>query len=147
MNIDTRTKNCVRSILLGLGLSLMTLPAFAHDHYYERFGGKPGIKAVVNSFIGYVIADHRISGYFAHTDIPALKAALTDQFCQEEGGPCKYNGPSMSQVHQSLGVTEGAFNALVADLIKGMDHQHIPLAAQNNLLSKLAPMESQIVTR
>lgn len=147
MNIDICTKNRVRSILLGLGLSLMTLPALAHDHYYEQFGGKPGIKAMVNSFIGYVLADHRISSYFARTDIPALKAALTDQFCQEEGGPCKYDGASMSQVHQSLGVTEGAFNALVADLIRGMDHRHIPLAAQNNLLSKLAPMESQIVTR
>lgn len=140
-------KKLFRSTLLGVALSLPTIPVFAQGSYYQQFGEKAGIKAVVNSFVGYVAADHRISHYFAHTNIPALKSALTNQFCQEEGGPCTYNGPSMSQVHQGLGVTESAFNALVDDLIKGMNHQHIPLDAQNNLLAKLAPMESQIVTR
>lgn len=137
----------VRRSALVLVLSLPFGSAFAHDSYYQQFGQKPGIKAVVNRFIGYVLTDHRISHYFATTNIPHLKAALTDQFCQEEGGPCRYTGPSMADVHQGLGVNEAAFNALVADLIKGMDRQHIPLDAQNNLLSKLAPMESQIVTR
>ncbi len=137
----------VRRAAVAIVLSLPVSAAFAHDNYYQQFGQKPGIKAVVNRFVGYVLADHRISHYFATTDIPNLKAALTDQFCQEEGGPCKYTGPSMADVHQGLGVNETAFNALVADLIKGMDRQHIPLDAQNNLLAKLAPMESQIVTR
>lgn len=137
----------VRRATVALALSLPFGAAFAHDSYYQQFGQKAGIKAVVNRFIDYVLTDHRISHYFASTNIPNLKSALTDQFCQEEGGPCRYTGPSMADVHAGLGVNETAFNALVSDLIKGMDRQHIPLAAQNNLLSKLAPMESEIVTR
>lgn len=141
-----RSNRSLQGAVVALAL-LVPFSAFAHGSYYQQFGQKPGIKLVVNRFIGYVLADQRISSYFAGTNIPQLKAALTDQFCQEEGGPCRYTGPSMSDVHKGLGVNEAAFNALVADLIKGMDHQHVPLDAQNNLLSKLAPMESQIVTK
>ncbi len=137
----------VRRAAVVAALLLPFTSAFAKNTYYQQFGEKAGIRAVVNRFVGYVLSDSRISHYFATTDIPSLKSALTDQFCQEEGGPCTYTGPSMSSVHRGLGVNEAAFNALVSDLIKGMDRQHIPVAAQNNLLSKLAPMESQIVTR
>lgn len=136
-----------RQALVVGALLMPCTSAFAQNTYYQQFGQKAGIKAVVNRFIGYVLSDRRISHYFATTNIPSLKSALTDQFCQEEGGPCVYTGPSMARVHRGLGVNEAAFNALVSDLIKGMDRQHIPLDAQNNLLSKLAPMESQIVTR
>lgn len=141
-----RTHFTRRAVIVAALLSPFT-SAFANNTYYQQFGQKAGIEAVVNRFVGYVLSDRRISHYFATTDIPSLKSALTDQFCQEEGGPCTYTGPSMSSVHKGLGVNEAAFNALVSDLIKGMNRQHVPLDAQNNLLSKLAPMESQIVTR
>ncbi len=139
--------NLIRRAVVVVALLVPFTSAIAKNTYYQQFGQKAGIKAVVNRFVGYVLSDRRISHYFATTDIPSLKSALTDQFCQEEGGPCTYTGPSMSSVHRGLGVNEAAFNALVSDLIKGMDRQHVPLDAQNNLLSKLAPMESQIVTR
>ncbi len=53
----------------------------------------------------------------------------------------------MKTIHQNLGVTEAAFNALAEDLQKSMNQHDIPLAAQNDLLSKLAPMKHDIVTK
>ncbi|EQD65949.1 Cyanoglobin, partial [mine drainage metagenome] len=80
------------------------------------------------------------------TSIPALKAALTIQFCNLEGGGCKFN-MNMHAIHANLGVTQAAFNALASDLTRTMDQHHIPMTAQNNLLAKLAAMEPEIVTK
>lgn len=126
-------------------LALAT-PGRAASAYYQDFGGATGMRSMVNDFVNRVTADPRISAYFTHTNIPALKAALTTQFCHLEGGGCPFN-MNMHAVHQSLGVTQAAFNALANDLTMTMDAHHVPMAAQNNLLAKLAAMEPQVVTK
>lgn len=136
-----------RSLLL-VSLLLTTVPAWAHNGgYYQEFGGQQGITKLIHRFLGNVQNDRRINRYFAHADMAALQASLVQQVCQIEGGPCRYAGPGMRDAHRGMGVTEDAFNALVDDLVSAMNHDRVPLAAQNHLLSKLAPMEHQIVTR
>jgi hemoglobin len=130
----------------ALACLVLVTPARATTSYYQEFGGAAGMRSMVNDFVNRVTADPRISNYFTHTNIPALKAALTTQFCNLEGGGCPFN-MDMHAVHQSLGVTQAAFNALANDLTITMDNHHIPMAAQNNLLAKLAAMEPQVVTK
>lgn len=131
------------AILAGVAL---IAPARAATSHYQEFGGGPGMSSMVNDFVNRVKVDPRIRTYFTHTNIPALKAALTNQFCNLEGGDCPFN-MNMHTVHQSLGVTQAAFNALANDLTITMDNHHIPMDAQNNLLAKLAAMEPQVVTK
>ena len=125
----------------ALGISSAT----AQD-YYSDFGGKAGITALINTFVGNVANDPHINYYFAHTNIPALKFALVNQVCMATGGPCKYTGPSMTDAHRGLQITTAAFNYLSQDMIDAMDAHRIPIGAQNYLLSLLAPMEPEIVT-
>ncbi len=125
---------------------LATTPAQASTGYYQQFGGHQGVTALINRFVGNVLSDQRISPYFAHTNIPALKAALVSQVCNLEGGGCAFN-MNMHTIHEHMGVTQAAFNALAEDMIRALDEQRIPVAAQNNLLAKLAAMEPQIVTK
>lgn len=127
--------------------SLFAVNACAKDNYYADFGSKAGMKVVTDKFVDRVLQDQRISGYFAQANIPNLKEQLAIQFCMLLNGPCKYDGPSMQRVHQDLGVTKAAFNSLAEDLIYVMKQQHVPLAAQNALIKKLAPMEKVIVTK
>lgn len=56
--------------------------AVAEKSLYDRLGGKPAITAVVDDFVGRVVADNRINGKFANTDIPRLKMLLVEQICQ-----------------------------------------------------------------
>ncbi|MDD2876568.1 MAG: group 1 truncated hemoglobin [Acidiphilium sp.] len=133
------------AIAVAIGAATV-VPARAATSYYQDFGGKPGITVLIDQFVGNVAADKRINFYFAHTNIPALKAALVEQVCNLEGGPCPF-AMSMPKIHKHMGVTQNAFNALAEDMIRAMDHEQISTAAQNNLLAKLAAMEPQIVTR
>lgn len=112
---------------------------------YQRLGGQPAIVAVVDDFVANVAADRRINRYFAHANIPALKAALVDQICQATGGPCVYQGPPMRVVHHRMHVTNRAFNDLVGDLVKTLNKFNVPQPEQQELLGILGPLRADIV--
>jgi hemoglobin len=108
-------------------------------------GGKEAITAVVDTFVGKVGEDKRINGYFASTDLPKLKTGLVNQICEASGGPCKYTGRSMKHTHAGMGVTNAAFDALVEDLVKALNHHNVGKAEKDELLAVLGPMRSDIV--
>ncbi|MBU2755417.1 group 1 truncated hemoglobin [Acidithiobacillus sp. CV18-2] len=138
-----------KSAIIGVSVGALTFGAWGTANasdYYQQFGGKAGITALINTFVGNVANDPHINYYFAHANIPALKFALVNQVCMAVGGPCKYTGPNMTDAHRGMQITTAAFNYLSQDMINAMDAHRIPIGAQNYLLSLLAPMEPQIVT-
>jgi len=112
---------------------------------YDRLGGKPAITAVVDDFIGNVAADKRINDKFAKTDIPHLKMELVDQICAATGGPCKYTGRDMRDVHSGMNVTDAQFDALVGDLKASLDKFKVGDREQGELLGALGKMRGDIV--
>jgi hemoglobin len=135
------------TLLAVLALALTAGPASAQSSLYQRLGGYPAIKAVVDDFVGNVAADKRINRFFARTDIARLKQNLVDQICSGTGGPCIYTGRDMKSAHAGMGVTSGHFNALVQDLQKTLRKFKVPKKEQGELLAVLGPMKSDIVTR
>src|SRR5271166_1297070 len=76
-----------------------------HASLYERLGGMPAIRAVVDDFVGRVLADDRANRWFAHAAADpeaaaAYKSKLADFLCQATGGPCHYRGPDIVAAHQ-----------------------------------------------
>ena len=114
---------------------------------YERLGGKEAISTVVDTFVGKVGADKRINGYFASTDLTKLKMHLVNQICEGSGGLCKYTGRTMKQTHAGMGVTDGAFGALVEDLVAALDQHKVGKAEKEELLGILGPMKGDIVEK
>jgi hemoglobin len=112
---------------------------------YDRLGGKPAITAVVDEFVGNVVADARINRYFAGANVPRLKAMLVDQICEASGGPCKYTGRTMKATHAGMKITDADWNALVEDLVKSLDKFKVPAREKNELLAALGGMKSDIV--
>jgi hemoglobin len=112
---------------------------------YERLGGLDAITAVVEAFRDRVAADDRINLKFARTDLARLRKMLIDQVCEVTGGPCHYNGRSMKEAHAGMKVTNGEFNALVADLVATLNQFKVPKAEQDELLAILGPLKSEIV--
>ena len=119
--------------------------AAASKPLYDRLGGQPAITAVVDDFVGNVAADNRINGFFARTDIPALKRNLVDQLCAGTGGPCTYKGKDMMTAHRGMNITDAQFNALVEDLVKTLDKFKVPEKEKGEVLAALGPLKPQIV--
>ena len=112
---------------------------------YERLGGKAAIEAVIDRFIGNVVADDRINHRFAFTDVPVLRGHLVDQVCTASGGPCTYKGRSMLVSHKGQRIDEAAWNALVQDLVAALDHLQVPAAEKGELLGALGALHDDIV--
>jgi hemoglobin len=118
----------------------------AEKSLYDRLGGKDAITAVVDKFVGIVVADDRINGFFKNADAANLKKQLVDQICAATGGPCKYEGKDMKTAHAGMGVKEADFNALVEDLVKALDEFKVPEKEKGELLGALGGMKGDIVT-
>jgi hemoglobin len=80
--------------------------AVAEKTLFDRLGGMAAIEAVIDDFLGNVLADDRISKRFAETDAADLRQKLIDQVCEAAGGPCKYTGKDMVEAHKDMNVTD-----------------------------------------
>lgn len=114
---------------------------------YNAFRGREGIARIMDDFVPRIVADPRIGHRFKDTNLDRLKLMLTNQVCYLVGGPCTYDGRDMDEVHKGLDLTNADFNALAEDLQISMDKEKVPFAAQNRLLTKLAPMQRVIVDK
>ncbi len=104
---------------------------------YQRVGRKPAIATVINDFIGRVVGDAQINGYFLNNDLNAarLGTCLVRQVCALTGGPCAYgagveaeleiNGTvevckDMLSVHAGLGISTQDYNDLAGHLVAAL---------------------------
>ncbi|BBB64362.1 group 1 truncated hemoglobin [Undibacterium sp. YM2] len=149
MNILSRLCKTIAASALFVSLfaSLSAHAQSGNDALYQSLGGKTGISTFVNSFVAIVLDDARINKAFKETDTERLASLLTEQFCELSGGPCKYSGRSMADVHKDMEVTNAHFNALAEDLQIAMEKHDVPSSVQNRLIAKLAPMQRPIVTK
>ena len=118
---------------------------FASDDLAAAFGGKAGIKLIAERTVDLSEADPRISAIFVSRDTVRLKRTLYEQLCYILGAGCNYTGRTMAEAHKGMGVKIADMNALVENLQKAMKEREVPFAAQNRLLSKLAPMSGDVI--
>jgi len=138
------------SALLTMSLVVLPAPAMAQQSdasLFSDLGGLDVLTKVVEETLALSLADPRIKDTFKDTDMKRLAKLLVEQFCELSGGPCKYSGDPMKEVHQGLALNNTQFNALVEHLQMAMDQSGIGSRTQNKLLALLAPMQRTIVTR
>ena len=133
--------------LLCLSSAAMAQAPASDDATFQGLGGKPGIKKIVGTLIPLILADARIKESFTDIDMKNLAMRLEEQFCELSGGPCKYRGKDMVEIHDGLNITRAQFNALAEDLQIAMERSGVPARFQNKLMAKLAPMERSVVTK
>ncbi len=89
---------------------------------WERLGGEANVKKVVDDFVAAAAPDPKVDffrggKYKLDADgVAKLKKMLVDQISSVSGGPYKYTGRSMKEVHKGMGITEEQFNALAGHL-------------------------------
>jgi hemoglobin len=136
---------------LTAGIASGQTPAKTNASLYQRLGGMPAIRAVVDDLVDRILADDRVNQWFAHAAsdpaaAAAYKAKLADFLCQGTGGPCQYKGVDMVTAHKGRGVTGEAFQAVVDDLVATLEKLHVPEKEKSEVLGLLAPMKAAIVS-
>lgn len=113
------------SLALALPL-LVSAPAHAQTaaakSLYDRIGGAPALKAVVDDFVATAAPDPKVDFTRGGTWIASqaavltLKGHLVDFMAQAMGGPKAYTGRSMKLAHTGMGITQAQFDALAGHL-------------------------------
>lgn len=131
---------------------------------YQRVGRKPAIEAVVGAFIGIVLEDAEINGFFGNVGADRLTTCLVRQVCSIDG-PCAYGQEvdgepgvtaaapcrDMLATHTGLvddegdGITVADFDALAGDLVMAMTDAGVTQADQDAVLGVLGPLCVEIV--
>lgn len=112
---------------------------------YERLGRRPGIDAVMHTFVGNVGRDKRINVRFLFVDMDVLQAHLTDQVCAASGGPCTYAGRAMKPLHAPMHVRGAEFDAMGEDMIAALKTHSVPERETKELLAIVVSTRADIV--
>jgi hemoglobin len=112
---------------------------------YDRLGGAPGIAAIADTLIDRVSADPLLGRSFKDSKLERIKKLLAEQLCDLSGGPCRYSGDSMKEVHAGHHISEAEFFGMVADLRAVLKERHVSQGAANELLRLLAPIKRDVV--
>jgi hemoglobin len=139
----------------GLGLVVVALTLIAPScasappkpTLYERMGGLPATRRVVDDFVLRLRADARVSQFFEDSNIPLVKEHLTQLFCEVSGGPCTYLGADMKTAHAGMGLSNADFNAVAEDLGASLDAAKVPEREKKELLAILGKMRRDIVEK
>ena len=117
---------------------------------YTRVGGYDAIAAVVDDFVGRLVADKRLNKFFVgHSEdsLKRIRMHVIDQLCSAAGGPCNYTGRDMRTSHHGLGITNEDWDASVKHLVATLDKFKVPKAEQDELLAVVGTLKKDIVDK
>lgn len=115
---------------------------------YKRLGGYDAIAAVVDEFIGRLVADPELSRFFTGMSADSkarLRQLAVDQLCAATGGPCLYLGRDMKTAHQGAGITEKDWNRTVEHLVAAMDKYKVGAKEKAEVLGALSALKADVV--
>lgn len=113
---------------------------------YDRVGGGPAIRAVVDRFYDLVLGDERLSGYFVGTDLSALKRHQVLLVSQVMGGPARYDGRDLQQAHAGMEISAEHFGVVVTHLAAAMECAGVPPEIIARVAARLSDAEPDVVS-
>ena len=122
----------------------------AEKSLYERLGKYDAIAAVVDDFIGRLLADPQFMRFFSGASADSkgrIRQLIVDQLCSLTGGPCVYLGRDMKKAHAGLGITEADWDASVKHLTAALDKFKVPEKEKSEVLTAVSAFKKDIVEK
>ena len=117
---------------------------------YERLGGYDAIAAVTDEFLGRVMGDPELSGYWVgHSDDTKRKERqlIVDFLVEATGGPTYYTGRDMNTSHMGLGISESEYDKLMEHCVATLDSFEVPEKEKNEVCAFLNGLRPEIVLK
>jgi hemoglobin len=120
---------------------------------WQRLGGEQNVRRVVDNFVELAAENPKVDftrgGKYKFTEkqLGDLKQKLVEMISMASGGPLKYTGKGMLEVHKGMGITDTQFEALAADLKKALDKNDVQPADRDAVLSVVELTRKAIVEK
>jgi hemoglobin len=138
-------------VRIGLSPEPLTKPQPKTAALWDRLGGEAAVRKVVDDFVALAAADPKVDvtrGGKHKLDelaVDALKKQMVEFISSATGGPLRYTGKSMKEVHKGMGVTNEQFDAAGADLRKALMKNNVKPDAAEALLGILEATRKDVV--
>ncbi|HEV2836157.1 MAG TPA: group 1 truncated hemoglobin [Pyrinomonadaceae bacterium] len=145
-----------RAMFLGVVFSVLltitgSMPSQAQEKsLYERVGGYNALAAVVDDFIGRLVAVKQFEKFFVGHSTDSTKRIrqhILDQFCAATGGPCIYTGREMKTSHAGLGITSADWDGAAKHLVASLDKFKVPEKEKGEILAFVTSLKKDIVEK
>lgn len=129
--------------------------AQAAGSLYDRLGGEPAIRSVVDDFVARAAADDTLNFTRRGTaneweatpeNVALLKERLVQFVGQATGGPQTYEGQDMATSHAGMEITDAEFDRLGGHLQASLQAHDVPAQEQQELLAIVETTRGAIVT-
>jgi hemoglobin len=151
MQSNSRFQRTIFSALIfSLVLTTTVMVRGQEKSLYERVGGYNALAAVVDDFIGRLVADKQFEKFFIGHSIDSKKRIrqhILDQFCAATGGPCIYTGRDMKTTHGGLGITEADWDAAAKHLAASLDKFKVAEKEKGEILAFVTTLKKDIVEK
>ena len=138
----------------------------AKKSLFDRLGGDQGINLIVEDWINRALADPRVNwerkgitqgGLSIRRNksiewkptpqgVATMKKHIAQFVAVATGGPTKYEGREMTEVHSGMHISNANFDAAVGDLKASLDKLGVPTEEQKELLAIIESTRPQIST-
>lgn len=112
---------------------------------YERVGGGPAIRAVVDRFYELVLQDQRLVSFFTDSNLAQLKRHQVLLISQVLGGPASYDGRDLRTAHAGLRISSADFGIVVGYLAQALTEAGVDDDIIARVGAELAATEKDIV--
>jgi len=90
-----------------------------HDaSLYDRIGGEATLPPLVGAFYERVLADPELAPFFADASLERIRNMQREFFGAALGGPIRYSGRSLVEVHAGRGIRVRHFARFVEHLLE-----------------------------
>lgn len=105
------------------------------------------VSRLISTFYGRVLDDPDLAGYFAGTDMARLIDHQTQFVAYVMGGPASFTDEHLARVHASHGITEAAFEEVVAILRESMEDHGMSETDIGSVIGAVRAKKPFVVTR
>lgn len=112
---------------------------------YERLGGEPGVRKIVNDILDRNLSNAVIGHHFQKVDMDKLKQLVFEFFSMGIGGPHRYTGRDMRTAHINLNITEEDFLRANNDTLLALEDNGVEQDEKNEVIAILDSMKNDVV--
>ncbi len=111
---------------------------------YERIGGEPVVRAVVDSFVDRMAADYIIGFFFDGKDLARVKQHEFEHAARALGGAVPYTGRPIPALHRPLRINGGQFRRRLALLRQQIERHGVPDDCRDTWITEQLRMQAAI---
>lgn len=111
---------------------------------YERIGGEPVVRGIIERFVDRMAADTIIGFRFAGADLARIKQHEFEHAAQSLGAQLPYTGRPIAGLHQPMRINAGQFRRRLALLRQELERADLPAEVEAEWMKEQRRMERAI---